>query len=141
MDVLGQNRAREAQAGLKEDKQLIKGHQVTNPFSGFFFQLPVVDSMWVQMEWSCPQTTPRTIPVDRRACILSPCLRTTVGFPWLAFLFSDSSPVSSKMASPLWDLAGQPLRQSSIVSWHVTGGGFLARGERGAFRGMRVDMN
>lgn len=52
MDVLGQNRAREAQAELKEDKQLIKGHQVTNPFSDFFFS-----SLWWTVcgfRWSGP---------------------------------------------------------------------------------------
>lgn len=89
--------------------------------------------MWVQMEWSCPQTTPRTTPVDRPACILSPCLRTMVGFPQLAFLFSDSSPVSSKLASPL----------GNTVSWDTPGGGFLARGERGTFPGVGrgVGMN
>lgn len=40
--------------------------------------------MWVQMEWFCPLTTPRTTPVDRSACILSPCPRTTV---WILCIF------------------------------------------------------
>lgn len=60
-----------------------------------------------------------------------------VPFPWLALLLSDSSSVSSQMTSPLWDLAGKSLRQGSIVSWDTPGESFLARGERGAFTGMR----
>lgn len=91
----------EVQAGLKEDRQLIKRPPSHQAPVWLPFQLPVVDSMWVRMEWSCPQTTPRTTPVDRPACILSPCLRTTVGFPWLAFLVSDSSPCFFQNGKPI----------------------------------------
>lgn len=90
MGVLGQDRARGS--GWTERRQAVDKRPPSHQNLLWLpFQLPVVDSMWVQMEWFCPQTTHRTIPVDRPACILSPCLRTMVGFPWFAFLFSDSS--------------------------------------------------
>lgn len=86
----------EAQAGSEQNREWTADER---PSIRFLFQPPVEDSMWVQMEWSCPPTTPRTTPADKSACILSPCPRIMV---WVfislftCFLTSSNSPGPSQ---------------------------------------------
>lgn len=86
--------------------------------------------MWVQTEWSCPPTTPRTTPVDRSASILSPCPRTMVWRCCMSVcMFSDhfqglqpfsvvSQSHSQLYALPLWERANSLLYRTPGCRCH-----------------------